>query len=149
MWGWSSRYDWFDKLMGFTERSYEYSKSKMAVETVNGEQMLKSLESGKSYGCGELELVSLEALRARVAALPQNSLFVPGSNKLKLSCEQGDVRRMHPNFPGALFQVASQFNLLEMVGPGQRDDKKKKRKKQKFTKTKRSHARRWGFWLCW
>ena len=31
----------------------------------------------------------------------------------------GDVRRMHrlPENAGALFQVASQFNLLEMVGP--------------------------------
>lgn len=33
---------------------------------------------------------------------------------------QGDVRKLHadPASAGALFQVASQFNLLEMVGPG-------------------------------
>ena len=31
----------------------------------------------------------------------------------------GDVRRLHqqPEYAGALFQVASQFNLLEMVSP--------------------------------
>jgi hypothetical protein len=134
MWGWSSRYDWFEKLMGFSERSYEQAKAQMTVEVVEGEQMLRSTVTGKSFGCGELELVSLETLRARVAALGPPS----EGGKLKLSCEQGDVRRMHPSFPGALFQVtrenkkrttvasrlyvfckvASQFNLLEMVGPG-------------------------------
>jgi hypothetical protein len=32
----------------------------------------------------------------------------------------GDVQQLHqsPGCDGALFQVASQFNLLEMVGPG-------------------------------
>ncbi len=131
MWGWS-RYDWFDKLMGFSERSYEQTKAKMCVEVAEGQNMLKSLETGRSFGCGELELISLETLRARVAALgpPPSS-----GQKLRLSCEVGDVRRMHPSFPGALFQVASQFNLLEMVGPGvtpedgvsgEKEEKKKK-----------------------
>jgi hypothetical protein len=36
-----------------------------------------------------------------------------------VSLVQGDVGRLHqrPEFAGALFQVASQFNMLEMVGP--------------------------------
>ena len=36
-----------------------------------------------------------------------------------MSLVQGDVGRLHqrPEFAGALFQVASQFNMLEMVGP--------------------------------
>jgi hypothetical protein len=38
---------------------------------------------------------------------------------LKVSLVTGDVRQMHqsPENAGALFQVASQFNLLEMVSP--------------------------------
>jgi hypothetical protein len=39
--------------------------------------------------------------------------------RLMISSMVGDVRRMHddPNNHNALFQVASQFNLLEMTGP--------------------------------
>jgi hypothetical protein len=42
---------------------------------------------------------------------------LPG--RLKVSVVRGDVRQMHqaPENAGALFQVASQFNLLEMVSP--------------------------------
>jgi hypothetical protein len=44
---------------------------------------------------------------------------VPKRGRLKVSQVVGDVRRMHqdPKNAGALFQVASQFNLLEMIGP--------------------------------
>ena len=107
MWFSSRSYDWFDRLMGFNERGYEQARSQM--EVIEG-PLLRSKVTGKAYGCGELELVSLETLRSRVAALPPRE-----PAKLRLSCVQGDVRRMHPSYPGALFQVASQFNLLEMV----------------------------------
>jgi hypothetical protein len=42
---------------------------------------------------------------------------LPG--RLKVSVVTGDVRKLHqsPEYAGALFQVASQFNLLEMVSP--------------------------------
>jgi hypothetical protein len=42
---------------------------------------------------------------------------LPG--RLKVTVVSGDVRKMHqlPENADALFQVASQFNLLEMVGP--------------------------------
>ena len=41
------------------------------------------------------------------------------TGRLKVSVITGDVRKMHrsPEYAGALFQVASQFNLLEMVSP--------------------------------
>src|ERR1700730_13488352 len=69
--------------------------------------------NGKSFGIGELELVPLQALRERV----KSDGGLPG--RLKVSVVTGDVRRMHqlPGNAGALFQVASQFNLLEMVSP--------------------------------
>jgi hypothetical protein len=80
--------DWFERLTGFA---------------ANGEE----------YGIGALELVSLDELRERVR---------PGGGRSGRSAVQvvvGDVRRLHaaPEHGGALFQVASQFNLLEMAAP--------------------------------
>src|ERR1039458_7800282 len=101
--------DWFEKLTGFREMSYDDTRAKLKVE---GSQ-LQSLINGKSYGIGELELVSLQALRERV----KSAGGLPGH--LKVNVVTGDVRQMHrsPESAGALFQVASQFNLLEMTGP--------------------------------
>src|SRR4051812_43978744 len=101
--------DWFERLTGFRERQYEETRSRL--EIAGGR--LKSLINGKSYRVGELELVSLERLRDRVKreAGPRG--------RLKVTVVAGDVRQMHqlPENTGALFQVASQFNLLEMVAP--------------------------------
>jgi hypothetical protein len=101
--------DWFEKLTGFRETGYVETRGKLSVE----KRRLKSLINGKSYGIGELELVSLETLRQRVKSLGDPS------GRLKVSIVTGDVREMHqrPEYAGALFQVASQFNLLEMTGP--------------------------------
>jgi hypothetical protein len=101
--------DWFEQLMGFRETGYRETQQKM--EVVDGR--LRSKVNGKSYGIGTFELPSLQELRDRVAA----SGALPG--RLRSSIVRGDVRKMHqmPEFAGALFQVASQFNMLEMVGP--------------------------------
>ncbi len=101
--------DWFERLTGFRESSYEATRSRLEL---HGRQ-LRSRVNGRSYGIGELELVSLETLRERV----QSNGGMSG--RLKVQVVAGDVRRLHqaPEFAGALFQVASQFNLLEMVSP--------------------------------
>jgi len=52
--------DWFEKLTGFRETSYDDTRAKLKVE---GSQ-LQSLINGKSYGIGELELVPLQVRRA-------------------------------------------------------------------------------------
>jgi hypothetical protein len=98
--------DWFEKLTGFRETSYEETRARLVVE----DGRLHSRINGASYGVGELELASLQALRAR-AGSAGNLL-----GRLKASVVAGDVRGMHraPENAGALFQVASQFNLLEM-----------------------------------
>lgn len=102
--------DWFERLTGFREGNYAETRAKLKVEGGR----LQSLANGKSYGVGELELVSLKSLRERVMS------FDSPAGRLKLAAVNGDVRRMHrlPANAGALFQVASQFNLLEMTGPG-------------------------------
>jgi hypothetical protein len=100
--------DWFEKLTGFRETGYAETQGKLRLEG----RKLQSLINGKSYGIGELELVSLQALRERV----KSAGGLPG--RLKVGVVSGDVRHMHrlPEYAGALFQVASQFNLLEMIG---------------------------------
>lgn len=101
--------DWFERLTGFRETSYDETRAKLRVDG----KRLQSLVNGKSYGIGELELVSLQDLRERI----KSNGGLPG--RLKISVVKGDVRQMHqsPENAGALFQVASQFNLLEMTGP--------------------------------
>src|SRR5450759_58609 len=101
--------DWFERLTGFRETGYDDTRAKFKVDG----KKLQSLVNGKIYGIGELELVSLQTMRERVKSAGR----LPG--RLKVSVVTGDVRQMHqsPENAGALFQVASQFNLLEMTGP--------------------------------
>ena len=99
--------DWFEKLTGFREADYDETRNKLAV---NGDR-LRSHVNGKSYGIGKLELVSLADLRSRVTSHKQECA------PTKVSISIGDIRKIHhlPENAGAMFQVASQFNLLEMV----------------------------------
>lgn len=103
--------DWFERLTGFGEQGYAKTQSMLRVD---GERMV-SLANGRSFGIGRLEVVALAELRRRVAAV------APGTDvpRLRVANLVADVRRLHadPAFAGALFQVASQFNLLEMVSP--------------------------------
>jgi hypothetical protein len=101
--------DWFELLTGYRETNYDDTRAKLSVEG----SWLRSVINGKRYGIGELELVSLQALRERSRSAGTRI------GQLKVSVVTGDVRQMHraQENAGALFQVASQFNLLEMVSP--------------------------------
>src|SRR4051794_36735241 len=98
--------DWFARLTDFEETTYDETRSKLAVEG----SRLTSNVNGKSYAIGTFELPSIQELRNSVAGLKE----VP-SGRSTLRIVQGDVRAMHaaPEYRGALFQVASQFNALE------------------------------------
>ena len=97
--------DWFERLTGFREKSYDDTRAKLKVAG----SRLQSLINRKSYGIGELELVPLQALCERV----KSAGGLPG--RLRASVVIGDVRQMHqsPENAGALFQVASQFRSSE------------------------------------
>ena len=101
--------DWFEKLTGFRETGYEETRAGLEVDG----RKLRSRINGAIYGIGEFELVSLQTLRERAKTAGDLT------GQLKASMATGDVRRMHrsPENAGALFQVASQFNLLEMASP--------------------------------
>jgi len=100
---------WFETLMGFREESPEQVRSNLSVS--NG--MLRSKINGKEYAHGLLETPSLGELRQRV-----QSLSIP-EGKLAVREVIGDVQKLHSDAENAnaLFQVASQFNLLEMMSP--------------------------------
>ena len=102
--------DWFEKLTGFRESDYDVTRSRL--EVVDGR--LHSKVNDQSYGIGNLEIASLKELRQRTQPVLGNVV-----GRVKVSCISGDVRTMHrdPANGNALFQVASQFNLLEMTAP--------------------------------
>ncbi len=105
--------DWFEQLTGFVESTgpagYEATRARLEVEGSS----LRSRINGRALGIGRLELVSLQTLREQAFSGPP----IPGPRGVRLV--RGDVLALHarPEHAGALFQVASQFNLLEMVGP--------------------------------
>lgn len=101
--------DWFERLTGFREAGYEETRRQLEVAGTT----LRSRVNGAAWGIGTLELVALQALRERVAG------GVDLRGRLHVGIVDGDARALHcaPAHAGALFQVASQFNLLEMTGP--------------------------------
>ena len=100
---------WFKTLTGFSE---EYPQQVRENITVDG-QTLRSHVNGKVLVCGQLETPTLAELRER--------LHAGGHEKGKISVREivANVQHLHTDVSnaGSLFQVASQFNLLEMVSP--------------------------------
>lgn len=100
---------WFNKLMGFEEISPDHVKNNTFID---GDSIVSKI-NGKSYQFGDLEVPTLNELRDRSTSL---NLY---NNKLQISEVVGNVQNLHCDKENekALFQAASQFNLLEMVGP--------------------------------
>ncbi len=101
--------DWFEQLFGFVEGDYGSVRERLEVRG----NRLRSRTNDRSYGIGRLETPSLGELRARATG-PETETPVRVSNVI------GDAGELHAEAKnaGSLFQVASQFNLLEMIGPG-------------------------------
>ncbi len=99
--------DWFEHLTGFREEAYELTRAKLFAEGGR----LRSLVNNRSFQVGELELVSLQQLRQRAQRVQVGGVPVRVRNVI------GEARKLHrdPQHAGSLIQVASQFNLLEMV----------------------------------
>ena len=99
--------DWFTSLTGFREDDYDVTRGLLRVE---GDELVSTV-TGARHGIGSLSVPTLALLRgATNFSAPQRST---------VRCVTGEARAMHadPELEGALFQVASQFNLLEMTGP--------------------------------
>lgn len=100
---------WFEKLTGFAEESPLQVRKNLSVHG----NILKSHINGNEYFHGLLQTPSLSELQNRVNDIE--------TRNIKISVQEivADVQELHTQEAnaGALFQVASQFNLLEMVSP--------------------------------
>jgi hypothetical protein len=99
---------WFEHLTGITEQSPQQVRNELSVA---GENLV--CPNGNQLAFGSLETPSLSELRSRLATTPG------GNGRLQVRQLVADVQSLHrdPANAGALFQVASQFNLLEMASP--------------------------------
>ena len=103
----------FAQLLGFSDKIVGYDATKNLLKHVNG--TITSCKNGKIYSTGTLEIVSLSELREQVSKIETCR-----TNKLRHSpVERKDVKKYicSPDYSGAMFQVASQFNILEMASP--------------------------------
>ena len=99
--------DWFTRLTGFPEGAYDATRGLLRVD---GDQLVSTV-TGARHGIGTLSLPTLAQLRG--------DTNFPGFQRSTVRCVTGEARAMHadPELAGALFQVASQYNLLEMTSP--------------------------------
>lgn len=104
---------WFEQLTGFTERGAAQVRQMLQLK----DGTLISRANGRQFQIGRLETPTLAQLTEDANSILQSS----GFNAEPSSVQEivADVQGLHSDAQnaGALFQVASQFNLLEMVGP--------------------------------
>ena len=98
---------WFEKLTGFREETIQQVQKNLFV---NGDLLISKV-NGEQYTCGRLEIPGLGELREKL-----KSVSVP-SGKLSITEIVEDVQTLHVDNASSMFQVASQFNLLEMISP--------------------------------
>ncbi len=100
---------WFEKLTGFKEISPGNVKENLAIE---GNSLISKV-NGKRFVFGELEIFTLKQLKQKVDS------FHFDNKSIKVSEVVANVKQLHGDKENenALFQAASQFNLLEMVNP--------------------------------
>ena len=100
---------WFEELIGFPETSPLAVREQISVEG----EWLTSHGNGRALACGRLETPSLAELRERCHS------YAHPSGEPTVREVVADVQHLHADESNAhaLFQVASQFNLLEMVSP--------------------------------
>ena len=114
---------WFQELFGFPE-DFEVVRNVLAVERdAAGNAWLSSLANNTRFKVDELRTPSLREIRQEAKALllrsPNHPVHGQGCTFQHRASE--DVLQMHsePEFDGAMFQAASQFNCLEFVSPAE------------------------------
>lgn len=110
---------WFSETFGFSEEAYEKTREKFAFT----EDVLESKANGRRFHVGPWALASVTELRSQLLAASAGSAG-RGLGGLTFSNVCGNAQTMHrdPSNARAVFQVASQFNCLEMNEPGARPE---------------------------
>jgi hypothetical protein len=103
---------WFKQIFGFTELTYAETQRQFRIES---NKLHTDTRPPRSFEVGTLTTPSLDELRTQVGALTP-----PTGTRMTLRAISADAYALHtwPEVHGAMIQVASQFNLLEMPGPG-------------------------------
>lgn len=110
---------WFEKLVGFEEQSAAQVHRLLHLDS----HTLHSSVNNRRFRYGRLETPSLSHLRLQTSTTTTTTpLLSPRADpvaRIKVSEVVADVQALHqhPDSNRALFQVASQFNLLEMAHP--------------------------------
>ncbi len=106
--------NWFSDLVGFFETPADVYQN----ISVAGEWMT-SKANGKRYRSGILTIPSLASVREQVLPLLSEDQVDQKASRSTLREVVANVQTLHcdPANQNAIFQVASQCNLLEMVGP--------------------------------
>lgn len=100
---------WFEELVGFAEAEVDDVARHLTVE---GDHLTSEV-NGRTFRSGRFETPSLAELRDRLARIDQRS----GSLTVREVVAGAAELHTDPDNAGALFQVASQFNALEMISP--------------------------------
>ena len=119
----SHSHPWFKTTFGFEESSYEETKKQFKLSSDGTE--LTSLRNNRKFHIGLFEVLSRKDLHERKIKM-EDSAGNAGTDlgRLNFSNISGTVEGLIQNVDneGSVFQAASQFNCLEMVGPGVRPE---------------------------
>ena len=100
---------WFKQLTGFKETTPEEVRKNLKIEG----STFVSNANGNRFTFGDLQIATLSQLKEQS---PPREVY---KDKIRVGEVVADVQALHENIENtnALFQAASQFNLLEMVSP--------------------------------
>ena len=101
--------DWFETLFGFTESHFTYKEVQSKFIVSDDGTSIKSITNGQEYSVGNFQCPTVAQLRSQAKSIGKK-----GTVKVN-HVAYGDVFNVHsmPEYRGALFQAASQFNCLE------------------------------------
>jgi hypothetical protein len=114
------RKDWFSSLFGFSETDYTTAKAKLYLaRNENGQNIMMSRDSNKSYLAGEFRTPLLSELRVEALHNEGVMKLKQADSALTVEFVYGDVSVLHADgkYRHATFQAASQFNCLEFISP--------------------------------
>lgn len=127
-------YSWFEKEFGFKESNYSFLEIRDQFNLSSNEEniILQSKHNNRTFSVGKFEMPSIKELQKQYEIL-LNSPKVPKDSQLKSPTMPKYSQIKDSKFPeivssvedlikdekneDAVFQVASQFNCLEMPGP--------------------------------
>ena len=101
---------WFEHTFGFAETQFNIMKY---IGLSSDNTIMYNSKLNIQHKLGQFTIKSLKELRTELKNKDSNEV----SGTLQFSKLYGDVSKLHSIKQNALFQVASQFNCLEMMSP--------------------------------